>query len=289
MKKLWSIIAGILFVLFLLLTLYPLIGQTVNLRYQSEVYADYHREIRSQDQSALDEVRSEAMAYNATLVSGASDAFTDEMLRAAQTDYLDLLNVTESGIMGYVDIPAIEANLPIYHGTGKDSLNAGLGHLLGTSLPVGGSSTHCVLSGHTGMASQKMLTDLDRLRAGDRFYLEVLGETLTYEVDSIHVVLPHDTSFLNIIPKEDHVTLLTCTPYGVNSHRLLVRGTRVLDLPESPGETSSDVTAEVVGSTWEDQYIHGVLIGTLCAGVFLLVLLIVIAVRFLYRKRAKHE
>lgn len=293
MKKLWSILAGVLFMVFLMLTLYPLIGQAVNQRYQSEVYAAYHQDIRSEDDTALEEALQAAYAYNATLVEGAADAFTQEAIQSAGASYEELLNQSSSGIMGYVDIPAIAANLPIYHGTGKESLDAGLGHLLGTSLPVGGTSTHSVLSGHTGLASQKMLTDLDKLRIGDRFYLEVLGEVLTYEVDSINIVLPHETELLRIIPGEDHVTLLTCTPYAVNSHRLLVRGTRVLEETTQPAEQLEEVLSELVtaevSSTWEEQYIRGILYG---AG-FAAVLLVLGGGAFLtvklYKRRHAHE
>ena len=129
--------------------------------------------------------------------------------------------------MGYIEIPMIQVNLPIYHGTDSKTLDIGVGHLLGSSLPVGGKGTHTVLTGHSGMATQKMFSDLDKLKLGDVFYLQVLDETLAYQVDAIHTVLPYDTSFLGISEGEDYCTLVTCTPFGISTHRLLVRGTRI--------------------------------------------------------------
>ena len=163
--------------------------------------------------------------------------------------------------MGYVEIPLIQVNLPIYHGTDSDVLDAGLGHLLGTSLPVGGMNTHSVLTAHSGMANQKMFSDLDKLDLGDVFYLQVLGETLAYQVDLINTVLPHDTTFLGITEGEDFCTLVTCTPFGVNTHRLLVRGTRI---PYEEAEVIVEEqlqVEELPKSTWEEQYIKGILFG----------------------------
>ena len=166
--------------------------------------------------------------------------------------------------MGYVEIPKISVNLPIYHGTGNDSLDRGVGHLLGSSLPVGGEDTHCILTGHSGLASQKMFTDLEQLEVTDVFYLNVLGEILAYQVEEINTVLPHDTSLLGITSGEDYCTLVTCTPYGVNTHRLLVRGTRI------PYEEAEVLVEEVMQeeppkSSWEQKYLQGLLIGVFTA------------------------
>lgn len=177
------------------------------------------------------------------------------------------------GIMGYVEIPKIRVNLPIYHGTETDSLERGIGHLLGSSLPVGGESTHTILSGHSGMASQKMFTDLGQLAAGDVFYLHVLNETLAYQVVEINTVLPYDTSLLGIVPGEDLCTLVTCTPYGVNTHRLLVRGSRI---PYEEAEQLMEETSneETTASTWEGKYLQGIIYGIVAA----LALILVIAI-----------
>ena len=183
---------------------------------------------------------------------------------AASEDYNSQLNIGADGIMGYVEIPKISVNLPIYHGTGNDSLDRGVGHLLGSSLPVGGKDTHCILTGHSGLASQKMFTDLEQLKLADVFYLNVLGEILAYQVEEINTVLPHDTSLLGITSGEDYCTLVTCTPYGVNTHRLLVRGTRI------PYEEAEVLVEEVLQeeppkSSWEQKYLQGLLIGVFTA------------------------
>ena len=155
-----------------------------------------------------------------------SDAFSNGALLWASEDYKNQLNIAGTGIMGYVNIPSIHVHLPIYHGSETRTLERGIGHLLGSSLPVGGETTHSILTAHSGMASQKMFSDLPQLRIGDVFYLEVLGETLAYQVDQIKTVLPHDVTYLGIEENRDLCTLVTCTPFGVNTHRLLVRGSR---------------------------------------------------------------
>ena len=154
-----------------------------------------------------------------------SDPFAEQDAEAS-TDYDTLLNFTAEGVMGYVEIPKIEVLLPIYHGVSSDILAKGVGHLPETSLPVGGASTHCVLAAHSGMSSARLFTDLPKLEQGDVFYIHVYNQTLTYIIDQIKTVLPSDTSDLTIVPGEDYVTLLTCVPIAVNSHRLLVRGVR---------------------------------------------------------------
>ena len=186
--------------------------------------------------------------------------------------------------MGYIDIPKIHVDLPIYHGTGTDSLNRGTGHLLGSSLPVGGDSTHTIITGHSGMASQKMFTDLEQLQEGDVFYLRVLDETLAYEVKAVHTVLPHDTSFLGIVPGEDLCTLVTCTPTGVNTHRLLVQGSRISFVPAEETEVSAVSYEENTVSHWEDQYWLGIRLG-LAAMVSVVLLLNV----FLYLRKKKPQ
>lgn len=169
---------------------------------------------------------SRAIAYNLAITPGTANAYSEESLLSAAENYDSQLNIAGNGIMGYVEIPKIQVNLPIYHGTDAEVLDRGVGHLLGSSLPVGGENTHTILSGHSGMASQKMFTDLEQLTQGDVFYLNVLNETLAYQVTEINAVLPYETDLLGIVPGEDLCTLVTCTPYGINTHRLLVRGSR---------------------------------------------------------------
>ena len=163
--------------------------------------------------------------------------------------------------MGYVEIPKISVKLPIYHGTGSDALDRGTGHLLGSSLPVGGEGTHTIITGHSGMASQKMFTDLEQLQEGDVFYLRVLDEVLAYEVKAVHTVLPHDTTYLGIVPGQDLCTLVTCTPTGVNTHRLLVQGSRIPFVPAEETEISAVSHEENTVSHWEEQYWLGIRLG----------------------------
>lgn len=270
MKKKVLIIslAALLFLLALGLTLYPLIANRYNQRHQSEIHTAYQELVAQADKTEIIAAREKAIAYNDTLVSGvqAEDAFSNEALTGASENYGTLLNLTGNGIMGYVEIPNIAVTLPIYHGTDADTLEIGIGHLLGTSLPVGGESTHTVLTAHSGMANQKMFSDLDLVKEGDVFYLEILDEILAYQVDAIHVVLPHDTTHLGITTGEDYCTLVTCTPFGVNTHRLLVRGTRI------PYEEAEQITAEItveeaVTSTWEEKYVNGILTGFTIVGI----------------------
>ena len=208
MKKKVLIIslAALLFLLALGLTLYPLIANRYHQRHQSEIHTEYREQVAQTDKAEIIAAREKAIAYNETLVSGvqAEDAFTNEALTGASENYGSLLNLTGNSIMGYVEIPGIAVTLPIYHGTDADTLEIGIGHLLGTSLPVGGKNTHTVLTAHSGMANQKMFSDLDLLKKGDVFYLEILDEILAYQVDSIRVVLPHDTTHLGITTGEDY-------------------------------------------------------------------------------------
>ena len=270
------------FLLALGLTLYPVISNYVNQKYASQIQTAYQEVMEQADDSELLKAKELADAYNRTLIPGATEAYSQEGLQAASQDYGSQLNLAGNGIMGYVEIPKISVNLPIYHGTENDSLERGIGHLLGSSLPVGGESTHSILSGHSGMASQKMFTDLEQLAAGDVFYLHVLNETLAYQVVEINTVLPYDTSLLGIVPGEDLCTLVTCTPYGVNTHRLLVRGSRI---PYAKAELLVEETAEEepVKSTWEQKYIEGLLWGV--AAVLLLLLLIGVGV-YIYQNFA---
>jgi sortase A len=203
---------------------------------QNRLIDNYTTKVAELQEEEKSEARSAAEAYNNTLAGLSDDASLDE------DTYNALLNIDGSGIMGYLEVPKIDVRLAIYHGTGEDALENGVGHLEDTSLPVGGSSTHCVLSGHRGLPSAKLFTDLDKLENGDLFYIYILGETLAYEVDQVLVVEPTQVDALKITPGQDYVTLLTCTPYGVNSHRLLVRGHRtevVNETPEDNGERNN--------------------------------------------------
>ena len=247
------------------LTLYPLISTAYNESHRSEIRTHYEDKVMDTDRAQLIEEMRKAHAYNRNLTD-----YSQEALLEAENEYKDCLNLMGDGIMGYVKIPKINVQLPIYHGTNADTLEVGVGHLLGSSLPVGGNNTHSVLTAHSGMATDKMFSDLPQLTKGDVFYLEILGEILAYQVDQIRTVLPYDTIYLSTVAGEDLCTLVTCTPFGVNTHRLLVRGTRI------PYEEAVEIQEEIeavteTASTWEQHYIRGILLG-IGGSVFLLLL-----------------
>ena len=284
-KKVITIcIAALAFLIALGITLYPMISTWYNERHQAEVHIHYQEKVEQVDNTKLIEAKELAVAYNQTILPGAQDedSFSKEALLSASDNYDSLLNLAGDGIMGYVEVPTIGVTLPIFHGTNNSTLERGVGHLLGSSLPVGGESTHSVLTAHSGMASQKMFSDLDRLKIGDIFFLDVLGEKLAYQVDQIKTVLPYDTTFLQTEIGNDLCTLVTCTPFGVNTHRLLVRGTRI-EYEEAEVIVEEKLeTEEPVKSTWEQQYLQGILIGL--GAVFVLGLVVFIVRRF--RRRA---
>ena len=283
-KKIITICAAVLFLMALGLTLYPLISNYVNQKYASEIQTAYQKLIQQTDDSVLQEAKQRAVAYNLVITPGTTDAYSEEALVTAAEDYSDQLDIAGNGIMGYLVIPKIQVNLPIYHGTEAEVLDRGVGHLLGSSLPVGGENTHTILSGHSGMASQKMFTDLEQLAQGDVFYLNVLGETLAYQVTEINTVLPYETDLLGIVPGEDLCTLVTCTPYGVNTHRLLVRGSRI-PYEEAAVLYEEAASTEPAASTWEAKYLQGVLLGCAAAGGVSVVVFLVMQIK----KRSQHH
>ena len=284
-RYLQIILAAVLFLLALGLTLYPVISNYYNQRHQSQIQTAYREVLEQTDTVELKRIREQAVAYNAAITPGAvEEAYSQEAILTASNNYVNQLNVGGSGIMGYIDIPKINVDLPIYHGTGSDSLDRGTGHLLGSSLPVGGDSTHTIITGHSGMASQKMFTDLEQLQEGDVFYLRVLDETLAYEVKAVHTVLPHDTTHLGIVSGQDLCTLVTCTPTGINTHRLLVQGSRIPFVPSEEIQESDVPYEENTVSHWEDQYWLGIQLG-LVAMVSVVLLLNVLL--YLRKKKPK--
>lgn len=223
-KRLPTMILILVFLIGLSLLLYPTVSDYVNSLHQSRVIAGYEEglsDLTPEDYSAYWQA---AEAYNRKL----ADDPTPFLLTAGdKAAYESVLNPLDNGIMGYVEVGSIDVKLPIYHGTDESVLQVGVGHLEGTSVPVGGESTHCVLSGHRGLPSAKLFTNLDRVAVGDVFILHVLDRVLAYQVDQIRIVEPDDTGLLTVVRGKDYCTLVTCTPYGINSHRLLVRGVRV--------------------------------------------------------------
>ena len=206
------------------LLLYPFVSNYWNSLHQSQAIAAYMDDVRKLDDSTYEAMWEEAQRYNASLLEDENRFFPND---EEKQYYEQLLNVSGNGIMGYIEIPSIDVMLPIYHGTSEEVLQVAIGHIEGSSLPIGGESTHSVISGHRGLPSSRLFTDIDQLSEGDTFTLMVLDEVLTYEVDQIRIVEPDDISLLAIEEGQDLCTLVTCTPYGVNSHRLLVRGHRV--------------------------------------------------------------
>lgn len=212
------------------LLLYPSLSDYWNSMHQTRAIASYAETVSQLDTAQYDEMWKAAQDYNRSLAERETAfALTDEQKAA----YESLLDVSGLGVMGYIEIPEIDCSLPIYHGTEESVLQVAVGHLEWSSLPVGGEGTHCVLSGHRGLPSAKLFTNLDKLAVGDTFLLRVLDEVLTYEVDQILIVEPEQVDALGIVPGEDYCTLVTCTPYGINTHRLLVCGHRVENTPEA--------------------------------------------------------
>lgn len=236
------------------LLFYPLVGELLNEKYHSDVETTYTAVIADTDDAELTAQREAAEQYNAML-SGAA-TISEGGASAPPLAYAQQLTV--GGVMAYVDIPPIGVYLPVQHGTDADTLEKSVGHVVGTSLPVGGESTHAVLSAHSGLASSKLFSDIDQLAEGDTFYIHVLGDTLAYKVDAVHAVLPTDTSRLQIEGGKDYVTLVTCTPFGINTHRLLVRGHRMPYVPEQEATAAAE---KPVASSWTRHYLTGLGIG----------------------------
>ena len=272
-KHLSTILLVVVILAGLSLLLYPSFSNYWNERHQSMAIQSYGERVAQLDNSAARQLLDEARAYNATL-PGIKNPF---VLSDAETAlYESLLDVTGTGVMGYVEIPSLDCMLPIYHGTDEAVLQIAVGHIPGSSLPVGGTGTHCVLSGHRGLPSAKLFTNLDQLAEGDVFRLHVLDEVLTYEVDQILTVEPQDVAALEIDPSQDFCTLVTCTPYGINSHRLLVRGHRI--------ETVEEQAPVRVGS--DAAYLNRNVVAA-CLAVPVLLVLLLAALLMRPRKREK--
>lgn len=272
-KKLFSSTTLLILILLagLSLLLYPKVSDYWNSFTQSQVISNYVEKIADIDEEQYAALLEEAKEYNRTLLWRRNNYVLDE---AQRKEYEALLNISGIGVMGYIEIPTINCSLPIYHGTDDAVLQIAVGHMEWTSLPVGGEGTHCVLSGHRGLPSAELFTDLNKVVVGDLFMLRVLNEVLTYEVDQILIVEPHETEALLIEEGQDYCTLVTCTPYGINSHRLLVRGHRV----ENEKISTVRVTADAV-------QIEPLLIAPLVAIPILLILLIVLLIPHPKKKR----
>ena len=270
-KHLGTILIILILLTGLSLFLYPTVSNLISNNNSSKSIGRYSENVSDLPGDAEQEELRKAEEYNSRLFQ-LSTASGQASVSASDYDYL--LNIAGDGMMCYVDIPKINCRLPVYHGTDAETLESYIGHLSSSSLPVGGESTHCVLTGHTGMPSAKLLSDLDSMESGDRFTVTTLHRKLTYEVDNITVVLPNETEALEIIKGEDYCTLVTCTPYGINTHRLLVRGRRVQDAePE---------VAQVSLSFIDELYSNPVMIS-------LAVLLILLMITYAVTRRFEYE
>ncbi len=271
-----TIILVTVFIIGLCLLLYPSFSDYWNSFHQSRAIASYAEEVANMDDDIYEQMLDEAKAYNKELTeSGMKWSLSEE----EQEEYNSVLNVSGTGIMGYIEIEKIKCSLPIYHGTGDTVLQIAIGHIEGTSLPIGGKGTHSVLSGHRGLPSARLFTDLDQMNEGDTFVIRTLDETMTYEVDQILIVEPDDLGSLTIDPKMDYVTLVTCTPYGINTHRLLVRGHRIDNL----------ATSNNIRVTADANQIEPIMVAPFAAIPILLLLLIVLIVTTHDNSKKKKE
>lgn len=280
-KKIVSnVLIGLIFVIGLGIFAYPTISSQWNKFHGSRAIATYDEtidQLSEEDNSAL---WAAAEQYNSTISENTFNnaVFSDEDFDIEETDYWNVLNVSGTGIMGYISIPEIDEKIPIYHGTSEGVLQIAAGHMYGTKLPIGGSSNHSVIAGHTGLPSATLFTHIDELKTGDKFYIHILGEVLAYQVDNIHDMVEKDdyqtlTEAMSIVEGEDYVTLFTCTPYGINSHRLLVRGTRVA----YHGEDDEKIAEETMLESIENYYM-----------LYVLAILLILVILFILVKVIKH-
>lgn len=258
--------------------LYPVISNALSQISYNETISSYEQSVSDENSSLYQSMIQEAVHYNEKLTtSSIVDVFSDPEITNSE-EYMDILNLNRDGVMGYISIPKIDIKIPIYHGTSSEVLSKGVGHLEGSSFPVGGESTHAILSAHRGLPSARLFTDLDQLEVGDKFYIYILDQVYTYQVDQVLVIEPSETEALQIQDGKDLVTLVTCTPYGVNTHRLLVRGERVEELAEQVIESESN----------RDLTINDYVLYIGLFGAIVLVLVTIIIVWKIHRKNRSH-
>lgn len=258
--------------------LYPVISNALSQISYNETISSYEQSVSDENSSLYQSMIEEAVHYNEKLTtSSIVDVFSDPEITNSE-EYMNILNLNRDGVMGYISIPKIDIKIPIYHGTSSEVLSKGVGHLEGSSFPVGGESTHAILSAHRGLPSARLFTDLDQLEVGDKFYIYILDQVYTYQVDQVLVIEPSETEALQIQDGKDLVTLVTCTPYGVNTHRLLVRGERVEELAEQVIESESN----------RDLTINDYVLYIGLFGAIVLVLVTIIIVWKIHRKNRSH-
>lgn len=290
MNKKARIILSIILIFILLICLgvmtYPYISAKYAESVRSKVHTQYYENLQDTSADEIDSIWAAAQDYNHRLYSGQIDLFDP-----GAYGYFEQLRIPSSDVLGYIRIPRLNVELPIYHGIGNDALSRGCGHMPQSSLPIGGKNTHAVISAHTGMAESPMFSELERMIPGDIFQIEVLGQILTYEVeaDGIQTVLPQDISSIQIVRGCDLVTLVTCTPFGINSHRLLVRGSRIPN-PEKATDEIVDMEDTIDdASVWSTQYAKSISIGLGITGLFILLIAAIAAIRHILRKRGNSD
>ena len=284
-RKISTFLFGLLFLIGFGILIYPTVSNQWNTYRQNQLISSYDNTIQDMEPEDFTSKWEKAKAFNDTIQQNNlyGDVFGEDENDIKGTEYWKILNVADDGVMGYLSIPKINIKLAIYHGTGDDELQTGVGHLNGTKLPIGGESTHSVLAAHRGLPSAKLFTDLDKLKLGDMFFITVCNQKLAYEVDNIAVVEPTAIDLIRIDTQQDYVTLLTCTPYGVNTHRLLVRGHRVDMAEEAIAEVEEKAVPE--GSTWIEKYAEGLAIGLITSFAAMLLLLLILLIRRRQKKK----
>lgn len=248
-RRISKIIIAVIFIVGIAILLSPVVGNIIAVIQQNSIIDDYNRQITDLDAARIASLKESAKKYNDNLINGNSDGDVDKENSSDENDGYYSAIAFDHDIIGYLEIEKVNVNLPIYNSTDDLVLQAGIGHLKNTSLPVGGTDTHAVLTGHTGLPNARLLTDLDKLEVGDMFRIHILDEVLTYKVDQIKVVEPEDREDLKIVSGKDYVTLVTCTPYGINSHRLLVRGERVNNTDNNTYENDKNTFDNINNST----------------------------------------
>lgn len=286
-RKLSTILFGLMFLVGFGILIYPTVSDQWNTYRQNRLISSYETVVEDLTQEDFTAEWEKARQFNDTIKQNDlySDVFGEDNGELKNTDYWKILNIANDGVMGYLSIPKINIKMAIYHGTGDEVLQTGIGHMNGTKLPIGGESTHSVLAAHRGLPSARLFTDIDQLRKGDMFYIHVLDETLAYQVNEIWDMVDKDDmdtlgEAMKIDEGEDEVTLFTCTPYGVNSHRLLVQGTRVPYNGEEEAETS---VAETMLRTVQNYYMLYLLLG------LSVTLLIILFMRFLFKRKDRES
>ena len=286
-RKISTFLFGLLFLIGFGILIYPMVSNQRNTYRQNQLISSYDNTIQDMEPEDFTSEWEKAKAFNDTIQQNNlyGDVFGEDENDIKGTEYWKILNVADDGVMGYLSIPKINIKLAIYHGTGDDELQTGVGHLNGTKLPIGGESTHSVLAAHRGLPSAKLFTDIDQLKVGDKFYIHVLDEVLAYKVDQILPMVDkddHETleKALQIEEGKDQVTLFTCTPYGVNSHRLLVRGTRV---PYNGEEDATESVTDSMVKAIQNYYMLYLILG------LSITILVIILLRFLSKRKAHKE